>query len=552
MRRWVVQVGLLLLWLTPCGAVAQDYPRYRAVGSTYVPLDSWVYPAFERLAAQGYVQTAMLGMKPWTRFECARLVDEAEEILRTRVLEDQRVEEQAAQAVEALGREFTYELDLLGGGPHHTARLESLYTRVTSISGPPLTDGLHFGQTIAGDFGRPFRRGTNVIAGGSVRMEYGLVAAHIQAEYLHSPSAPALADSVLDLIARLDGKPRNPATPFAAMDRPNLLESYVAFNLRNWQISIGRQSLSWGVGGGESLLMSNNAQPLDMLRITRVVPQKWPWFLKHLGPLRTEFFVSRLEGLTLVPRPYFYGQKISFKMHPRLEIGYGRTSLIGGGSFDISFGTLLRNFFGIRDKSIGTNPGDSRTAVDFAWNMPWIGDSLTLYAELFQDDEPLYFINPKKGIVRAGLFFTRLPGLPQMDFRIEATNSESSNDDGNGNRNYLNFQYRDGYVNRGFLMGNPVGRDGRNVQVWTRYWLSPASVIEGRFKHSSVSPDFLPGGALWEDYAIGHRLNFRSGLYLKNSLQFEHIRKFPSLFQGAQKNVTLAVEIGFQGWERQP
>ncbi|MGH9792790.1 MAG: hypothetical protein ACRD5W_16405, partial [Candidatus Acidiferrales bacterium] len=173
MRRWIVQAGLVLLWMAPCAAVAQDYPRYRAVGSTYVPLDSWTYSVFERLAAQGYVQTAMLGMKPWTRFECARLVDEASEILRARVLEDKRVEEHAAQAVEALEREFTYELDLLGGGPHRTARLESLYTRVTSISGPPLTDGLHFGQTISGDFGRPFRRGTNAIAGGSVRMEAG-------------------------------------------------------------------------------------------------------------------------------------------------------------------------------------------------------------------------------------------------------------------------------------------------------------------------------------------------------------------------------------------
>ena len=44
------------------------------MASTYVPLDSWVYPAFDRLAALGYVQTDFVGLRPWTRMECARLL----------------------------------------------------------------------------------------------------------------------------------------------------------------------------------------------------------------------------------------------------------------------------------------------------------------------------------------------------------------------------------------------------------------------------------------------------------------------------------------------
>src|SRR5437879_8546028 len=44
--------------------------------SPYVPVDSWVYPAFDRLAALGIVPSAILGIKPWTRKECARLLEE--------------------------------------------------------------------------------------------------------------------------------------------------------------------------------------------------------------------------------------------------------------------------------------------------------------------------------------------------------------------------------------------------------------------------------------------------------------------------------------------
>src|SRR5690242_2188630 len=48
-------------------------------GSIYVSLDSWVYPSFERLVALGYISTAHLGIRPWTRMECVRLLQEAQE-----------------------------------------------------------------------------------------------------------------------------------------------------------------------------------------------------------------------------------------------------------------------------------------------------------------------------------------------------------------------------------------------------------------------------------------------------------------------------------------
>src|SRR5437660_4004744 len=48
-------------------------------GSPYVPLDNWVYPALDRLAAMGLIDSGFAGMKPWTRNECARLLSEAGE-----------------------------------------------------------------------------------------------------------------------------------------------------------------------------------------------------------------------------------------------------------------------------------------------------------------------------------------------------------------------------------------------------------------------------------------------------------------------------------------
>src|SRR5262249_55504123 len=36
------------------------------LGSVYVPLDSWVYPALERLAGLGYIKSQFAGLRPWT------------------------------------------------------------------------------------------------------------------------------------------------------------------------------------------------------------------------------------------------------------------------------------------------------------------------------------------------------------------------------------------------------------------------------------------------------------------------------------------------------
>jgi len=84
---------------------AEGYnPAY--MGTTFVPLDSWVYPAFERLAALGYLPTEIIAIRPWPRLECARLVVEAEEQLQASEGENSSVR----QIVKALRQEFAIEL----------------------------------------------------------------------------------------------------------------------------------------------------------------------------------------------------------------------------------------------------------------------------------------------------------------------------------------------------------------------------------------------------------------------------------------------------------
>src|SRR6202165_5784768 len=78
------------------------------MGSTFVPLDSWVYAAFERLAALRYINTGMMGLKTWTRIECGRLTEEAGEELQ----QDLALSEEAARLQAHLAQEFAHQIGL--------------------------------------------------------------------------------------------------------------------------------------------------------------------------------------------------------------------------------------------------------------------------------------------------------------------------------------------------------------------------------------------------------------------------------------------------------
>src|ERR1700730_2528240 len=142
------------------------------MASTYVPIESWTYPAIERLAMAGYIQTAFAGLRPWTRMESARLVAEAQEqeIDHQNVVDsDEAVDEQMNSLIKDLAGEFAGELRQRDGECNRQAAIDSIDWRTRAITGAPLTDGYHFAQTLTNDYGRPYGQGANIYTGVSGR-----------------------------------------------------------------------------------------------------------------------------------------------------------------------------------------------------------------------------------------------------------------------------------------------------------------------------------------------------------------------------------------------
>jgi membrane-associated phospholipid phosphatase len=550
-------------------ALAKDWESGgpQNLGTPYVPLDSWVYPALERLAALGLVDSAFAGMRPWTRRECMRQLAEAEDKLGGAGGDDT----QAAQLVEALEHEFHPEAEAKGDGSDGEAvHLESLYSRTEYISGRPLTDGYNFAQTQFDDFGRPYSEGWNTINGFSAYATWGPWVGYVRAEEQSAPGIPALplaAREAIQIYAdrNEDGPhlPLQPGTPTPSVAQLQLLDTYVGLMLSNYEISFGRQSLWWATGEGGSLDFSDNIQPINMFRINRTTPLKLPSILGWLGPMRAEFFLGQLAGQEFIfsplglvgqwgqalsKQPFIHGQNISFKPTRNFEFGFYRTTIFGGEGYPFTLNEFARSLFSTTNTLAGTpdKPGKRTSALDFSYRLPHLRNWVSFYGDGLTYDQysPIAYMD--RSAWHAGLFFSHLPMLPKVDLRVEGVYTDIPGgryDIGPGSF-YLNGTWRSGYTNNGNLIGDWVGRGGQGAQAWTNYWFNARNRFQLNFRHQKVSQQLMPGGGSLTD--VGARGDYwvRSYLSVSASVQYERWL-FPVIQPNIERPVSAIVEIQF-------
>jgi len=525
---------------------AGDKPRNPAnMGSPYVPIDSWVYPLLERLAALGYIKTAYLGIRPWTRMECARMLEEAGE----RLTDDCGENGEAGKMYAALQTEFAPETGRLDGAQNLGASLDSVYTRGTQISGKPLRDGYHFGQTIINDYGRPYGEGFNNVTGFTSHAVAGPFSIAVQGEYQHAPAVASDPLSVLDAIAFRDNTlPLSNAT--SAVDRFRLLESSIGFKFSNVEFSFGKQSLWLGPGEAGPFLFSDNAEPIPMFRIDQVSPVEIPIVSRILGPVRTEFFLGRLDGQHWIfsdgtlygPRidnqPFIHGEKISFRPTSNFEFGLGVTALFGGPGLPFTWHNFLRTFYGNSIPGAGGDPGDRRSTFEFSYRVPYVRNYLTIYADSLVEDEisPLGSTRPS---MRMGMYFVQMPKVPKLDLRMEGVYTDVPGQKASPGFIYFNSRYRSGYTNDGNLLASWIGRQGRGGQGWATYWLSSQSKIQLTYRRQTVDHIFLGGGQL-NDFGANCEFTVRPTLTIDGAIQYEQWN-FPVLQPNGHTDVVASV-----------
>ena len=523
--------------------------RFSSSGSPYVPLDSWIYPALRRLAALGYVTDQVSDLAPWTRTECMHQVREAADIASRREF----IRNRPLANDEALRLIADIEAELNAERPDEASlRIESIYTRITGISGAPLRDSYHFGQTLINDNGRLNDTGFNNVTGFSAYATSGPLFTYFRGEFQSAPGRNPDTLTVREFIAGSDGNPLQGTKPVSSTARFEPLEMYAGVRLGFENITFGKQNIWWGPGESSAFSFSNNAEPFYMLRFAQTAPIIIPGIFSLLGRIRTEFIFGKLSGHLWPPRPYVNAQKISLALTDNFEVGFTRSAFFGGVGHPLTFGSIEASLISVTSTGNGTrnDPGDRHSGFDFRYRVPGLRRYVTVYSDSYADDEPSPLSNPKRSAWGPGLYLSQIPGLRKLDFRFETYSTLLYRKDEGGNFIYWNVAYRDAYTNKGNLLGSWVGRDSRAYVASTTYWFSARSKLQGQYRQIKAGDKFLPGGGTQTDGSLVAQWSIGSDWMISATAQYE--RYFLPILGGPQKNVLGSLQVVFtpHNWVR--
>jgi hypothetical protein len=502
----------------------------------------------------GYIDTAFLGLRPWTRLSIAHMLEESADSIQN------SSDDEARELFLAVRKEVQPDVDNPTTFMHPDGVLESVYVEGRGISGTPLRDSYHLGQTIVNDYGRPYEHGFNFYGGAAARAEAGRFSLYARGEYQHSPSATGYSPDLRTFLSTtVDGidltkSPKQdtlPAEQIVAENNSRVMQGYVSYQMLNHEVSFGKMEHWLSPDRGGALLTSNNAQGLYSFQVDRIEPLRVPGLSKLTGPFRYEFYVGSLKGHTDPNSPWAHVEKISFKPTANLEFGFSRLVIWGGkGHEPVTLHSFLKSFFSVANvthavKYSRNDPGARFAAFDFNWRLPYMHHWMTLYTDAFVHDDVSPVDAPRRAAFRPGMYLSRFPGLQHLDLRVEGVTTDSSAVGArqtNGRFYYWEEIQRQGPTNSGYLMGDWIGRTGKGGQAWATWHFNPKDEVGVSYRHGKASQQFLAGGTTQNDVSFTVRKWFAKQFQVEGLVQYE-TWKAPLYMSGSQSDTTTAVKF---------
>ena len=502
------------------------------LGSTYIPVDSTVYPMALRLYSLGYLDRSFIDMRPWTRRSLLHRLDESA----ARIMADNN--DQAVALLAALQAAIAGEVPGPGLRRGSVYGVETVYTRLMGISGRTLRDSFHLGETIVNDYGRPYQTGFNNITGFSTVNEKGPFSLYVRGEYQHAPSGEGYSQALSQQISNnIDGVPFSgynlkqatiPSGPIASVDTFALQEATLSVHLLGHEISAGKSDAWLGPAAGSAMGWNNNAQDMYSVRLNRVEPLYIPFLSRFTGRFDYDFFVGSLKGHTDPNSPYIHSETVAIAPTANVRISFQRAVIWGGeGHEPVTLHTFLRSFFDFNDttgatKTSALDPGARFSSFNFSWRLPFLSHYLTLYSDSTVHDDVTPISAPRRAAYRPGVYLSQVPGLRKLDFRIEGANTDFSTlATVGGNLMYIEVIQKQGYTNKGQLFGDWVGREGKGGQAWLTYHLTGNEWVQLEYMHKKTAKDFIPGGTTQNQLMVDVVKRLRKDIELNAWVQYE-------------------------------
>ncbi len=431
-----------------------------ALVSTNVPLDHWSYPALEKLANYGLIDSAMLTIKPISRVEMARHIGRA-----MASLDDMHDPPSVLRRiVQRLRKEFKGDLILIGAiddtfTESFVKPVEDPYIRYLHAERKPDLENMQ---------GDTFEAGSNYRAGFATRIKLrDRVAFYLHPEY------------------RLSSNDHD--------NHVRLVEGYSKVQAGPLEVQTGKDSLWWGPGYRGSILMSNNARPLTMVKVTNPQPVQLPWILRRLGPFRAQWFLTELDDDRVVSDAKLSGVRVNFKPLAVWEVGFSRVFMFAGqGVPSVDLLDYARLLTATRNQEEDNQIAGFDTSLllplaDIPYGRYLPLRSVKLYVDAAGEDEAGGI--PSNWGALGGIQLNDLLKTGRTDFRMEYADNHVA---GKPDVFYNHSVYQSGYTYEGRVIGHFMGTDSRNVFLQLSHYLTDDVLVD-------VSYDRLTGDLSSDD-----------------------------------------------------
>ncbi|HEY4010881.1 MAG TPA: capsule assembly Wzi family protein, partial [Acidobacteriaceae bacterium] len=216
----------------------------------------------------------------------------------------------------------------------------------------------------------------------------------------------------------------------------------------------------------------------------------------------------------------------------------------------ITLHTFFKSFFSFSDTTIyekysRDDPGARFSAFTFSYRLPFLRKYVTLYTDSIAHDDVTPPSAPRRAAYRPGIYLSHFPHLEKLDLRAEASSTDTSTLRSLGGQfNYYETVQRQGYTNKGYIMGDWIGREAKGGNAWLTYHLSGDEWVQLQYMNKKTPKDFIPEGTTQNQFTVDVVKNLRKDIQLNAWMQYERW-KAPLYKVGQQNDVVVAAQIKF-------
>jgi len=303
--------------------------------------------------------------------------------------------------------------------------------------------------------------------------------------------------------------------------------AYVNAEVGPLAFEVGRDVLALGSPARTRLGWSENAAPLDQVRVSTAEPYR----LTSTLQASFAYVVGRLRAPQRYPGNLVTISHVQLDIANRLEVGILQLLQLGGdGTPQLGVWDFIAEHVRRRDASASaTDSSNRRFGGDVSFRIPDLQNARLYYAVMFEDirrarlvDAIRYDADHLVGVELAAIGSDNQDGLI-IEWHQTGLRSQEHN------------QRTTGFTNRGFIVGSPLGPDAESLYIgsrlrvgrWTSYpWLELARLSSDTYELITDGP--INRTRVGEDearYRVGIRARrqIQSNLWIEAETLFEHV-----------------------------